>query len=58
VLFELWDECAEGDGEIGQAGERARATVIGWIRAKHVAYSTDDVAAINHRRASRQEFAP
>src|SRR5437588_671770 len=34
VLFELWDECAEGEGPIGDAGQRARAEVIGWIRAK------------------------
>jgi hypothetical protein len=58
VLFELWDECAEGDGAIGDAGERARATVIGWIRAKHVAYTPDELAALNHHRASRQDFAP
>jgi hypothetical protein len=76
VLFELWDECAEGDGAIdsaqrfallrgpaqpdlvGEAGDRARAEVIGWIRAKHVAYAPDELAALAKRRASKQEFAP
>jgi len=58
VLFELWDECAEGDGAIGEAGERARVTVIGWIRAKHVVYSAAELAELDQHRASQQEFVP
>src|SRR5262249_57020290 len=34
ALFALWDECGEGDGPIGEAGERARKMVIGGVRAK------------------------
>ena len=34
ALFALWDECSEGENHDGEAGERARAIVIGWIRAK------------------------
>ena len=58
ALFELWDECGEGDGPLGEAGERARAEVIGWIRAHRVSYPPDELAALASTRASTQEFAP
>ena len=63
ALFDLWDECAEGDGTDGAAGERARAMVIGWIGA-HLpvgapgAFSADDIARLDAHRASKQHFAP
>ncbi len=63
ALFELWDECAEGDGPTGEAGTRARAQVIGWIGA-HLpagqagAFTVDEIAALDAHRASRQHFAP
>jgi hypothetical protein len=58
ALFELWDECADD-----AAGARARAMVIGWIRA-HLpagspdAYSPAELDALSARRTSRQPFAP
>jgi len=63
ALFELWDECAEGDDAAGAAGDRARAMVIGWIRARLPvgepgALSAADIAALDAHRASRQHFAP
>jgi hypothetical protein len=63
ALFELWDECVEGDGEAGAAGERARLMVIGWIGARlprggEGAFSDDDIARLDRKRASRQHFAP
>jgi hypothetical protein len=57
VLFALWDECDEGDGEAGQAGEHARAMVIGWIHA-HTTYTSEQLEALNARRTSHQPFAP
>ena len=63
LLFELWDECAEGDDALGQAGARARSHVIGWIGA-HIpkgapdAFTDDELAAMNARRSSKQAFAP
>lgn len=63
ALFALWDECTEGDGEVGAAGERARAMVIGWIGA-HLAkgqpgaFTDDEVAVFDRKRTSRQHFAP
>jgi len=63
VLFEMWDECAEGDTPIGIAGESARTMVIGWIRA-HVpsgvpgAFTAAELAALDVGRGSRQHFAP
>jgi hypothetical protein len=63
ALFALWDECAEGEGAIGEAGQRARALVIGWIRA-HLpagsagAYAPDEIARLDGDRSSRQRFAP
>jgi hypothetical protein len=63
VLFELWDECAEGDGPIGEAGERARKMVVGWIRAKLPAgkpgaFTAAEITALDKHRTSHQPFAP
>lgn len=63
ALFELWDECVEGDGEVGAAGERARVMVIAWIGAQlprggEGAFSDDDIARLDRKRASHQHFAP
>jgi len=63
ALFELWDECAEGEGPTGEAGTRARAMVIGWIRARLPAgsagaYTPAEIAALDARRSSTQHFAP
>ena len=62
-LFALWDECAEGDGATGEAGQRARALVIGWIRAHLPATGTDafgaeELARLDRDRTSSQHFAP
>ena len=63
VLFELWDECGEGEGEEGQAGQRARAQVLGWIGA-HLpkgspqAFSDEEIARFDARRGSKQRFQP
>ncbi|HUJ60148.1 MAG TPA: hypothetical protein VLX92_16695 [Kofleriaceae bacterium] len=63
ALFALWDECAEGDGPLGEAGERARAQVIGWIRA-HLpagspeAYTARELAELAASRTSQQAFEP
>lgn len=57
ALFALWDECDEGPGESGEAGDRARAMVIGWIRS-HISYTTAEVNALNARRTSKQRFEP
>ena len=54
VLFELWDECAESE-----AGARARATILGFVRRKvDEPYSEDELAALNRGRTSTEEFAP
>jgi hypothetical protein len=58
ALFELWDECGEDD-----AGMRARAVVIGWIRAKLPAgsadgYTADEIATLQARRTSTVAFVP
>jgi hypothetical protein len=63
VLFELWDECAEGDSPIGIAGERARALVVGWIRS-HLpagqpgAFTSAELGTLDQHRASHEHFAP
>jgi hypothetical protein len=63
ALFELWDECSEGDDAEGHAGQRARAQVIGWIRA-HLpkgsadAFTDDEIAEFAARRTSHQPFEP
>src|SRR5690606_9996144 len=58
ALFELWDECGEDE-----AGTRARALVIGWIRARLPAGSPDAFTAhelelLQTRRTSTAAFAP
>ncbi len=63
ALFAMWDECAEGEGPLGEAGERARAEIIGWIRAHLPAGSADaftaaELADLAAHRASHQDFAP
>lgn len=63
ALFTMWDECAEGDGPLGEAGERARIVVIGWIvahlpRGSAGAYSEADIARLSVGRASKQAFDP
>jgi hypothetical protein len=63
ALFSLWDECGEGDGPVGEAGERARRLVIGWIRARLPAgspgaFTADDIARFSAQRTSKQPFAP
>lgn len=59
TLFALWDECAEGDGDAGAAGQRARAIVIGAIRGRlGDRYSGDEIAALDAQRTSVQHFAP
>jgi hypothetical protein len=63
ALFELWDDCDEGSGDRGAAGERARAMVLGWIGA-HLprggagAYTDEEIRRLDARRASKQPFAP
>ncbi len=63
ALFELWDECAEGEGPLGEAGGRARMEVIGWI-AVHIpkgnpeAFTDAELERFNAHRSSKQVFAP
>jgi hypothetical protein len=63
ALFAMWDECAEGDGPLGEAGQRARAQVIGWI-AVHLprggpdAYTAVELAQLAKHRQSTQAFEP
>jgi hypothetical protein len=63
ALFVLWDECAEGDGPFGEAGERARKMVVGWIRARLPAgspdaFMPDEIARRSAQRRSTQPFVP
>ena len=63
ALFALWDECGEGAGPVGEAGERARKMVIGWIRAKLPAgspgaFTPDEIARRSAQRRSTQPFVP
>jgi hypothetical protein len=69
AAFELWDECGEAVGEealggdFAQAGQRARAQVIGWIRshlpqASPDAYTDEEIARLNLHRSSKQPFEP
>jgi hypothetical protein len=63
ALFELWDECEEGEGPAAEAGDRARRQVVGWIRAKlpagsTEAYSAEELAALNAGRKSTRKFDP
>jgi hypothetical protein len=63
ALFTLWDECTEGEGAAGEAGQRARLIVIGWIRARlpagsPEAFTAEEIAALAAHRSSKQPFAP
>ncbi|HEY1815977.1 MAG TPA: hypothetical protein VGG74_26695 [Kofleriaceae bacterium] len=63
ALFELWDECAEGEDPLGEAGQRARDLVMMWIRAKLPAgsagaYTADELDALAKRKHSAQAFEP
>lgn len=58
ALFELWDECGEDD-----AGMRARALVIGWIRARlprgsEHAFTDAEITTLRARSTSTQTFVP
>ena len=63
-LFELWDDCAEtGSDELVAGGISARAYVVGFIRSKLPAGSTDaftqaEMAHFNKQRKSRATFSP
>ncbi|HTR55786.1 MAG TPA: hypothetical protein VMJ10_34150 [Kofleriaceae bacterium] len=58
ALFELWDECDDDE-----AGARARAMIVGWIRT-HLpaggpdAYTPAELAALSAHRSSAAPFAP
>ncbi|MGE0400887.1 MAG: hypothetical protein AB7T06_29520 [Kofleriaceae bacterium] len=62
ALFALWDECAEGEDAAGEAGQRARAIVIGAIRGRlsgeSDSYTADEIAALDAQRTSSQHFVP
>jgi hypothetical protein len=63
AVFAIWDECTEGEGEAAAAGDRARAMVIGWIRARMPpgsadAFTADELARLNARKTSHRVFAP
>jgi hypothetical protein len=63
ALFDLWDECAEGEGPLGEAGQRARDLVMMWIRTKLPsgsadAYTPDELDALAKRKHSAQAFEP
>lgn len=63
ALFAMWDECEEGEGPAGQAGQRARAMIVGFIRARlpagsQAAFSDREIAALDASRTSRQRFVP
>ncbi|HEV7554097.1 MAG TPA: hypothetical protein VGO00_01515 [Kofleriaceae bacterium] len=63
ALFAMWDECAEGEGGMGEAGERARGQVIGWIAARLPkgspgAFTDEEIAKLDAKRSSKAHFAP
>jgi hypothetical protein len=63
ALFAMWDECSEAEGAVGEAGQRARLVVIGWLRAKlpagsHDAFTAGEIAHFDGKRSSKQHFAP
>lgn len=64
ALFELWDDGAEdGDKLVVEAADRARALVIGFVRAKLPArsagaYTKAELDSLNKRRTSRARFVP
>lgn len=63
-LFELWDDCAEaGAPELVEAGQRARAFLVGYVNAKlppgsESAFSAAELAELNAHRHSHLVFAP
>lgn len=62
-LFALWDEAAEGEGPQGEAGQRARLQVIGFIRGKLPkgsadAFTADELKALDAKRSSSAHFCP
>jgi hypothetical protein len=63
AAFSLWDECDEGSGPRGEAGQRARAAIIGWIRTRAPGgspqgYTAAELERLQARRTSKQPFAP
>ncbi|HEU0034240.1 MAG TPA: hypothetical protein VFQ53_26630 [Kofleriaceae bacterium] len=63
ALFELWDDCAESEDAIGEAGARARQLIVGFIRARLPpssadAFSRAEIARLDARRTSREHFDP
>jgi hypothetical protein len=66
AVFELWDDCIEGETDdpgAGEAGLRARRHIVGFARARFPvggphAYSADELARLNAHRRSRARFAP
>jgi hypothetical protein len=64
ALFELWDDGAEdGDAKVVEAARRARALVVGFVRAKLPrgtagAFTEAELDALNRKRTSRARFAP
>jgi hypothetical protein len=64
ALFELWDDCAEaGTPELVEAGQRARAFLVGFVNAKlpagsESAFSRAELEQLNAHRRSRIVFAP
>lgn len=60
ALFEIWDECDDGDSDYAAM---ARATITAIIRqafpeGSPQAYQAQELLALNTQRSSRQEFAP
>ncbi|HEY1547038.1 MAG TPA: hypothetical protein VGG28_04435 [Kofleriaceae bacterium] len=62
AVFELWDDCAEsGNADLVEGGRAARAMIVAFIQARFVgadAYTPDELAAFNAKKASRATFAP
>jgi hypothetical protein len=63
AAFALWDECDEGPGPRGEAGQRARAAIIGWIRTRAPAnsphgFTAAELERLQARRTSKQPFVP
>jgi hypothetical protein len=63
ALFELWDGCEEGDGPRGEAGQRARSVILGWIGSRIPAgtpggYTPEEILELDRGRSSKQPFRP
>jgi hypothetical protein len=63
LLFALWDEMAEqGEGPEAQAGRRARALILDFVRERAPAggggFSPEELTRLNAGRRSRAAFAP